>query len=104
MSYFENMNPSTGITNANIVQAQVLYAYLSDPSVIARQYPWSGTTVESGLQVTYFGYALPGAIETENVWRIRKYVVSGDTAKNLFPNGDLLFSYNWDIKSAYTYR
>ena len=103
MSYYTNTQPSTGITNANFVQTQVLWSYLSDPTVAARQYPYSGTTSENGLQVTYYGYALPGASESSNVWRIRKYIISGSTAYNMYPNGDNLFNYSWTSKSGYTY-
>lgn len=104
MGYFDFSNlPKTGITNANNVQAQVLWHYLSDPATVARQFPYTGTTTENALQVTYYGYALPGTSEFSTAWRIRKYVISGDTAKNLYPNGDNLYNYSWNYRSGYTY-
>ena len=103
MAYFANMNPVTGITNANNIQAQVLYAYLSDPTVVSRQFPYTGTTSDGTFQVTYYGYALPGANENVNSWRIRKYVISGSTGANLYPNGDNLFNYSWTYRTGYTY-
>lgn len=101
MSYFSPFyNTGCTITDANIVQAQVLMAYLSDPTVVARQDPWSGIT--AGV-TTYYGYALPSANEDAPVWRIRQYIVVGGVAKNLHPNGDNLFSYRWSQRTGYTY-
>jgi len=64
--------------------------------------------VESLTGVTYIGYAMPGAGEDENLWKIKQITDDGTLTTMLYPNNDWgipdkAFSYNWTNRSDYDY-
>ena len=52
---------------------------------------------------TYIGAASPYAFEDDNVWQIKKVVVSGTVTSIKYASGNNLFDKIWSDRATYTY-
>jgi hypothetical protein len=48
----------------------------------------------------YIGYAIPGSLEADNVWRICRYDTSGN---RLWADGDALYNNVWSDRATLSY-
>ncbi len=58
---------------------------------------------EISSTVAYAGYAIPGALNSASVWKIKKIITSAGITSAFYPNGDGGFTYIWDDRASYTY-
>lgn len=56
-------------------------------------------------ELVYRGDALPGSLESDPVWRIKRITISfdGDTIETLYANDNANFELIWDNRASYTY-
>lgn len=66
--------------------------------------PYAERTDFVGEDVIYRGYADPGVLDSESLWRIKKLViwVDGDVT-TLWADGTALFDKVWNSRASYTY-
>ena len=56
-----------------------------------------------GEQVIYKGESVPGSLETESKWRIRKITFVGEDIFETWADGDSLFNKQWSNREFYNY-
>lgn len=59
--------------------------------------------VDSAAGTTYTGYALPGSLSANPVWRIKRTVVAGAITTITYASGNSNFDKVWDDRATYTY-
>lgn len=58
---------------------------------------------EASATVTYIGYAIPGSLESDPVWKIIKLEESGTVTKTYLADGDSNFDNIWSLRASLTY-
>jgi hypothetical protein len=53
--------------------------------------------------VTYIGYAIPGSLESNPVWQIKKLVDSGTVTKMYLADGNQNFDNIWSDRASLVY-
>lgn len=70
--------------------------------------PYTDTVTATG-QTIYYGYALPGTLDTQYKWSLRKAIVtSSGVLQYTYPfiSGKTWLNYDlcWNMRSGYTYQ
>lgn len=66
--------------------------------------PYSERTDFVGDDVIYRGYAEPGTLDSEPLWRIKKLVIGlDDDVATTWAGGTADFIHAWDDRTSYTY-
>ncbi|MBF0339658.1 MAG: hypothetical protein HQL95_01680 [Magnetococcales bacterium] len=64
----------------------------------------TANTTDGPTQISYAGYAAPGASETDPVWMIKKTMVFTDESLSvLFAGGKASFSNSWASRESLNY-
>ena len=58
---------------------------------------------EASATVTYIGFAIPGSIESDPVWLIKKLVESGTVTKTYLADGNQNFDNVWSNRASLNY-
>lgn len=58
---------------------------------------------DTGTGVMYIGTASPGALENQNVWRIKQILTSGANVRILWAEGNSGFVHRWDMRAGLSY-
>lgn len=73
------------------------------PSGTGEDVPYAKRTDFVGEDVIYKGEAIPGALDTDPVWRISKLVFVGEDITETWADGGATFNKTWSSRLSYTY-
>lgn len=81
--------------NPNYMDLTRLNIFLTDPTATITD------VVNTGL--TYYGYTLPGVLDTEPFWKVRKEITVGGLTHNYYSNTGKTFTNIWNDRTGLTY-
>lgn len=89
-------------TNATVVTG--LIGIRGDPGISEDEMVYSKRIDFVTEDTLYKAEALVGSSEVDNVWRIRKILISADgDISELWASGSALFNYSWSNRESYIY-
>ncbi len=91
----EILHPANNMNNPNYMDIFRRNVHLTDPD--AKKID----SVSTGL--TYIGYALPGTLETEPYWLVKKITVVGTVTTIDYSNTSKMFTDIWNNRTGLTY-